>query len=262
MHAVAIVRTRGEVMARGARNEEFPVPDKLCRAHLEKVAASATFARAGQLRALLEWLGSRSLAPTALPPTEREIAEAVLRRADFDPQADSLVRKEISRLRQKLAQYYAREGARDRVHIHCRGGYLLRFFWADRHIETHGALPCILILPFRSDAELSRHSLVLAEELAVRLGELGRAELVSPTTAMSYLGRVGDIRSFASECGADYVVEGSLESGGDHLRTTLWFVDGHTGRTERPGRFEAENPGELARLATLWLQEQVVRFFE
>jgi TolB-like protein len=249
-------------MARGVRSEEFPVPEKLCRAHLERVAASATFARAGQLRALLEWLGGRSLAPAGLPPTEREIAEEVLGRADFDPQADSLVRKEISRLRQKLAQYYGREGARDRIHIHCRGGYLLRFVWADRRMETRGVLPCILILPFRSDAELRGHALDLAEELAVRLGELGRAELVSPTTALSYLGRVGDIRSFASECGADYVVEGSLESGDDYLRATLWFVDGHTGRTERPGRFEGEDSGDIARLAALWLQEQVVRFLE
>lgn len=249
-------------MARGARNEEFPVPDKLCRAHLEKVAASATFARAGQLRSLLEWLGGRSLAPAASPPTEREIAEAVLRRADFDPQADSLVRKEISRLRQKLAQYYGREGARDRVHIHCRGGYLLRFVWADRRMETRGPLPCILILPLRSDGDLSRHSLALAEELFVHLGELGRAELVSPTTALSYSGRVGDIRAFAGECGADFVIEGSMESDGARLRATLWFVDGHTGRTERPGRFEGENAAELARLATLWLQEQIARFFE
>jgi TolB-like protein len=129
-------------------------------------------------------------------------------------------------------------------------------------MEPRGALPCILILPFRSNAELSRHALALVAELAVLLGELGRAELVSPTTALSYLGRVGDIRSFAGECGADYVVEGSLESGGDHLRATVWFVDGRTGRTERPGRFDGEDPAELARLATLWLQEQVVRFFE
>ncbi|MBV8847107.1 MAG: hypothetical protein JO307_30225 [Bryobacterales bacterium] len=252
------------VMARAGRNEgsRVHVPDPLCHAHLEKVTSSATFARAERLRRLLKWLGDRSLDQRGVAPTEREIAESVLRRADFDPQADSLVRKEISRLRQKLTQYYGNEGARDRIHIRYRGGYVLSFVWADNPRLSGGELPCILILPVRSEAELSRQSMALVEELAVRLGELGRIELVSPTTALSYMGRVGDVRQFAAECGADFVMEGRLEASDAKLRATLWLVNGHSGRTEKPGRFAGGDPEELAQLAAHWLQQQVARLFE
>ena len=53
--------------------------DDLKRANVEKVAASAAFPRAEQLRRLFVWLARRSL--DNLPqPTEYEIACAVLRR--------------------------------------------------------------------------------------------------------------------------------------------------------------------------------------
>jgi len=238
-----------------------PVPERFCRAHLERVTSSATFARAEQLRRLLGWLVERALAPGARPPTEKEIAETILRRRDFDPQTDSLVRKEMSRLREKLAQYYAREGARDRVRICHSGGYLLAFEWAGLVDEaTAGAdLLCLLVLPFRSHPDLAAQANRLAEELTVGLGELGCAALVSPTTALSYAGRIGDVRAFAAECGADHLVEGSLEWSDTQLRATLWLVDGRSGRTERPARFSAADAEALARPAVSWLYEEIAR---
>src|SRR5262249_11818126 len=98
----------------GSGRDRMPVPDDLCRANLEKRSASATFARAEQLRNLLEWLVYRSLNANAEPPTEKEVGELALNRKDYDPQTESLVRKEMSRLREKLARYYEREGAHDR----------------------------------------------------------------------------------------------------------------------------------------------------
>jgi TolB-like protein len=260
--AGAAVEGFSVVMVRGGKGEEShaAVPDTLCRAHLQRVTSSTTFARAEQLRRLLEWLGNRSFAPSAGPPTEKEIGELVLRRRDFDPQTDSLVRKEMCRLREKLMLYYSREGVRDRVRIRHLGGYLLGFAWSETLGEEPATAidsPCLLILPLRSQPDLNQYGIRLAEELLVRMGEAGNAKLVSPTTALSYLGRVGDIRDFAAECGADYVVEGSLETCDGQLRATLWFVNGRSGRTERAGRFAGPDPDELARLATLWLQGQI-----
>jgi hypothetical protein len=54
------------------------------------------------------------------------------------------------------------------------------------------------------------------------------------------------------------VVEGYLALD-PQLRLTVWFVDGITGRAERPGRFAAAEPDELAELAASWLDEQVIR---
>jgi hypothetical protein len=117
-------------MVLGRRAEDFPhpVPEGLCRAHLNRILSSATLARAEQLRRLLEWLGDRSLSRFREPPSEKEIGETVLERPSFDPQTNSLVRKEMSRLRKKLAPYYAREGARERIRIHSAGGGPVPFY--------------------------------------------------------------------------------------------------------------------------------------
>ena len=248
-------------MVRGGKSEAFQpaVPEEFCRAHLDRMASGATFARAEQLRRLLQWLGDRSLAGSAVPPTEKEIGETVLRRKDFDPQTDSLVRKEMSRLREKVIQYYEREGARERIRVERNGGYLFRFVWWDppgREAVDQSALPGLLVLPLRSHPDLNERAVRLVEELLVRLGEQGDVQLVSPTTALSYLGRVGDVREFAAECGADFVVEGSLELSAVRLRVTLWLVDGRTGRTERPGRFAGTEVDELVEPAAVWLRGQ------
>jgi len=44
-----------------------------------------------------------------------------------------------------------------------------------------------------------------------------------------------------------------------NLPATLWLVNGCNGKTERSGRFMAPDPDQLARLAALWLNEQLVR---
>ncbi|HXK02191.1 MAG TPA: hypothetical protein VMS37_07295 [Verrucomicrobiae bacterium] len=243
----------------GGGDSRSSVSENVCRAHLQKVTSSATFARAEQLRRLLEWLGTRSLTPDAPAPSEKEIGETVLRRRDFDPQTDSLVRKEMSRLREKLRLYYAREGARDRVRIGHAGGYLLGFAWAEtRETAEQGAdTVCLLILPLRSQPDLSEEGLRMTEELLVRVAEAEGAKLVSPTTSLSYAGRVGDIREFATECGADFVVEGRLDLYQTQLRATLWFVSGASGRTEKAGRFAGADPEEVAGRAAEWLRQQI-----
>src|SRR5690242_20239890 len=71
------------------------VAETIRRACIDQVLSSATFARADQLRRLLAWLGERSLRPDSVVPTEKEIGKVVLLRKDFDPQTDSLVRKEM-----------------------------------------------------------------------------------------------------------------------------------------------------------------------
>lgn len=252
------------IMVRDIRNPEYtaPVPENLCRAHLQRLLSSATFARAEQLRRLVNWLGDRSLSQEAAPPTEKEIGEAVLGRKGFDPQTDSLVRKEMRRLREKIRQYYAAEGARDRVRLLSAGGYLFRFVWSDEVLlgmTARSGSPCLLVLPIRAQPDLAGQADRLFEDLLVRLGEHGGAQLIAPTTALGYGGRVGDVREFAGECGADIVVEGSLALEQAQLRLTLWFVDGMTGRVDRPGRFAAADVEELGRSAVFWLHEQMLR---
>jgi hypothetical protein len=166
------------VMRRDTSHQDFGplVPENLCRAHLQRLLSSATFARAEQLRRLLSWLGNRSLAADEAPPVEKEIGETVLGRRYFDPQTDSLVRKEMRRLREKVQQYYAKEGARDRVRLISGGGYLFRFVWSEHTMPQAGentALPCVLVLPIRSNKDLGGQAIRLFEDLLVRMGDQG-----------------------------------------------------------------------------------------
>jgi hypothetical protein len=232
-----------------------PIPELLCRGHLAKIAGSITFARAEQLRHLLQWLGERSLAAHRIAPSEKEIAAAVLKRDDFDPQTDSLVRKEMSRLREKLSRYYQLEGLRDEIRISSAGGYLLAF---ERHDDVNrmSGRSCWLALPFRSNPDLMEQGEQLLEELLIALGERGGPELVASTTALAYRGRMGDVRQFAAECSADFVVEGSLRRRNESIEATVWLVDGQTGRARRSKRITGFDAVDLARLAAIWLLEE------
>ncbi len=84
--------------------------DALLEKHVAKVVDSGPFARAELLRKLLLYLWDNR---------ERDFneyavaTEALGRRADFDPKTDASVRVLISRLRQKLKDYYDTEGAED-----------------------------------------------------------------------------------------------------------------------------------------------------
>ncbi len=243
---------RGPVECVRIRDTPERVPDPLCRRYLERVSRSVTFARAEQLRRLLKWLGEQSLSPDAAPPTEKEIAEAVLNRKDFDPQTDSLVRKEMSRLREKLSQYYRSEGLQDEIGIGASSGYQLRFE-RRRNVDAASGRSCWLVLPFRSSVELTEEGERFLEEMLVALGEPGGPELVASTTALGYRGRTGDVRHFAAECGADFVVEGSLRRRGELMEATLWLIDGQNGRARRSSRITGASCADLARSIAVWL---------
>jgi TolB-like protein len=239
----------------GIRDSLVPIPEPLCRAHLDKVAGSVTFGRAEQLRRLLMWLAERSLAARPIAPSEREIAVGVLRRNDFDPQTDSLVRKEMSRLREKLARYYLLEGLQDKIRIDMSGGYLLSF---ERRGDANpgGRSPCWLVLPFRSNPEMMEYSEQFLEELLIGLGKPKVREVMGPTTALGYRGRMGDVRQFAAECSADFVVEGSLRRRSESIEVTAWLVDGQSGRARRFKRISGSDVGDLARQTIVWLLEE------
>src|ERR1700722_5012512 len=74
---------------------------------------------------LLEYLASHSVDEQGSSVKEYQIATEVFGRpADFDPRLDSTVRVQTSRLRAKLAEYYAGPGAQDAVVVEIpRGAY-------------------------------------------------------------------------------------------------------------------------------------------
>lgn len=78
---------------------------------------------------LLRYLAEHALRHPGVPLKEYQIATEVFGRAvDFDPQSDSAIRVQAGRMRVKLAEYYAGEGAEDLIVVELpKGTYVLSF---------------------------------------------------------------------------------------------------------------------------------------
>ena len=113
---------------------------ELVLSQLDKILASTGFARNERLSAFLRFVIEQQLAGKADQIKESIIGVEVLgRRPDYDVRQDSAVRTEAGKLRARLLQYYAGEGASDLLVIELpKGGYAPAF----RQVElaTGGAV--------------------------------------------------------------------------------------------------------------------------
>jgi TolB-like protein len=233
------------------------VPDSLKAVQLERIEGSQTFARSTQLRRLLHFLGERTIGKLA-PPTEYEVAVTVLNRSEsFDPRSDSLVRKEMSRLRSKLTEYYETEGKHDLVIVQNSGSYQLHFARRADAQVTSSVDPrrCLLILPVitgQADHELGE---LLYDELMATLGTSAKCQLVSRTSARWYAVQSRDIRHISSESGANSIVEIAIRRFQEQAVLFAWLVDGGSGHARATLRTREENgPQEMAQRIAEWLR--------
>src|SRR5215472_7582859 len=109
--------------------DAVPIPASAVQEAIRAVTHSAVFAQSPRNAGLLEYLCNK-----VLLGREDELKESIIalevfgRRSNFDDKKDAIVRVEAHRLRQRLAKYYATEGARDRVMIELAPGhYVPRF---------------------------------------------------------------------------------------------------------------------------------------
>ncbi len=96
---------------------------------IDRVIKSHSLRGSESLCKLLQYLAKQSLEHPDAPLKEYQIATEVYgRHADFDPQSDSTIRVQAGRLRVKLAEYYASEGANDPIVVRVpKGSYHLVF---------------------------------------------------------------------------------------------------------------------------------------
>ncbi|HUQ52565.1 MAG TPA: hypothetical protein VM692_10110, partial [Gammaproteobacteria bacterium] len=102
------------------------------RAALERILRSTCFEHAGRASDFLRFVVNQTLAGDGERLKGYTIAVEVFGRPpDFDAQSDPLVRVEALRLRQRLTEYYAGEGAADPVKLDLpRGGYVVKAAYA------------------------------------------------------------------------------------------------------------------------------------
>ena|SRR5689334_22752245 len=124
------------------------IPDALLAVELERLAASQAFRRSpGHVR-LLNYLVPQARAGRGQRLKESVLAVEVLGRSAsrFDSDRDTSVRVMVRRLRQRLARYYAGEGAWAAVEIVLPLGSYQPVF--QRRPQNGGAkLPSIAVLP-------------------------------------------------------------------------------------------------------------------
>ena len=115
--------------------EFFQQIDHITKSHILRGSES--------LCRLLQYLAKQSLLHPDAPLKEYQIATEVYgRRSDFDPHSDSTIRVQAGRLRIKLAEYYATEGANDSILVKLpKGSYHLVFEARHAQLEPHPSLP-------------------------------------------------------------------------------------------------------------------------
>lgn len=115
---------------------------------LDRLCASEALHGSDSLCRLLRYLAQKEIDHPGIHIKEYQIATEVYGRpADFDPQFDSAIRVQAARLRAKLADYYALEGANDPITVEMpKGSYSLHFRHRtngrsarDSVIESHDA---------------------------------------------------------------------------------------------------------------------------
>src|SRR5208283_39327 len=96
---------------------------------IDNIIKSHSLRGSESLCKLLQYLAKQAIDLPNAPLKEYQIATEVYgRHADFDPQSDSTIRVQAGRLRMKLAEYYATEGAADPILVKIpKGSYHLIF---------------------------------------------------------------------------------------------------------------------------------------
>jgi len=93
---------------------------------LDQIRKSQTMSGCPRLAQLLNFVVEATLKGEASHLKETTIGVFVFgRRPDYNPRVDTIVRSQAWRLRAKLKEYYASEGAKDRIIINLPiGGYV------------------------------------------------------------------------------------------------------------------------------------------
>jgi TolB-like protein len=259
---------------------EPPAPDKV-RAQVARILASQTLAGSDQLKRLLALVVERTLNGQAELLKEYSLGLEVFQRpSDYDPKVDPIVRVQARRLRSKLDDYYATEGAGDPLTIQIpKGAYVPVFdlrtlpVASDRVSARHGVwlaaaalavLAIVLlaawmagdnaaarvdaglsvaVLPLQTFAEGGSRAYIgdqVAEILTTELAKSESLRVLSRTTASKYRGTKSTLPEIARALNARWIVEGGVGVEGTRAYVKLRTVDSLTDRKVWSDNFDCE----------------------
>lgn len=191
---------------------------------------SKVFASAERMRRLLEFIVDHSLRFPGEPLKEITIgANLYAAGGDFDPRLTAAVRVDANRLRGKLREYYASEGANDPVVIDLtKGSYtpVLRTAGGPADVPRAASEPSIAVLPFSnlSPEPGEYFSDGLTEEIIHALAAVRGMRVVARTSCFALKHRNADVREVGRTLNVDFILEGSVRMAGQSLRVTVQLV--------------------------------------
>ena len=159
---------------------------------------------------------------------------------DFDPRTDPIVRVQAAKLRSKLTEYYAGQGARDPLVIAVpKGSYAAEIKAVEpaaaKAVEPQpgdAPLSRVAVLPFVSMSSVQDDEHFadgLTEELINRLAQVPTLQVVARTSAFRFKNRGADVREVGAQLNVGAIVEGSVRRAGDQVRVTAQLIDVATG---------------------------------
>jgi adenylate cyclase len=200
------------------------------RAQLERILNSRLFAQSQRLTHFLRFVVEAATDGNLENVKEYAIGVEVFGRGDdFDPRVDPIVRVQAAKLRSKLLEYYASEGAHDPVVISIpKGSYAAAFEvvgTTTKLTEDHRA--SIAVLPFVNmspEPDNEYFSDGLTEEIINGLTTVPGLCVVARTSVFRFKGQAQDIREIGSQLNVRTILEGSVRRTGAQLRITAQLI--------------------------------------
>ncbi|MDC9724498.1 MAG: hypothetical protein PSN44_01065 [Gammaproteobacteria bacterium] len=207
-----------------------------------KILSSPMFAKAERQQRFLSYIMAETLEGRAKKLKGYSIGIEVFdREPSFDPAIDSIVRVEAGRLRSKLREYYDDEGATDPVRFTLpKGSYAIQIEWQERiSVQSHARkisdFPTLIedqqslaVLPFANIATDSTREYFadgITDSLISMLSRLSGLFIISKQSSFSYKSSKKSSKEIAAELGVRYLLEGSVQHAGNHLRVTAQLID-------------------------------------
>lgn len=199
------------------------------RQELETIMSSGLFARSINLAQLLQYVCERTFEGASERIKEYNVAvEALGRPPEFDQKRDSIVRVEAHRLRKKLQEYYAGDGASHAIKIQLPpGNYVPQFVRTEQPMDLVPVRPAILPPAPDNSRSTSKWVGILAITTVVGIAGIALALYRTESTAAGRLASRTDIPA-APLPGPEV----RIVSGSDSPR----YVD-HLGNVWGPDRF-------------------------
>jgi adenylate cyclase len=104
-------------------------------------------------------------------------------------------------------------------------------------------VPSIAVLPFVNMSEDPKQEFLcdgMTEEIITALTKVPRLVVIARNSTFTYKGKPVKIKQVSEELGVRYVLEGSLQRSGDHVRITAQLVDALTGHHLWAERYERD----------------------